>query len=1611
MAKDSLYNSNISEINKGIYMDCDPLNQPKGTRRFTLNAIEEVVDGKNKVSNEPSNFICSTFPDGFFHLGNRYIGNNNSFVILTNPKTGADELGIIDQNDNYKTLVNTFVLGLDIRNQCDIIFRLRMGRQRVVYWVDGNNLIRTFNIDKATDFYNEDYKLYLKSGGDPDSFVGEKWDANSFNLVKTYSKVPFFSNVSIVESGNILPGSYNFAIQLVDEDLNPTAWISTSNTVNIFNDTVINTYSRIRGSRNVNNSSQSFPRANKSIKLTISNLDQSFPYYRIGIIRAANNIGEVDKVLVSDLYSTFDSSFTYSGNDASLKETDIGSILIDGEIIYGPQHIEQEENRLIVANTKGKGVNWCDFQKFASKIKTDLVTKEVLLNNIDSQPNVKNANSTFLFKGYMPGEVYSMGIVYVFDDMSLSPVFHIPGKGPTDTVSGMKLYEIDSNYLDIHNCSTSNYWGTDINKKNLVGNSVRHHRFPFRSDVNKPIVSSTGSITNITKYKLSLVISLNPAYSPAPSYPDDGGSPPTPLVIPYNFNYQVTGAGSTTSFSGQLTENIVSSGKEIVLYNDVAALSQLSGKYAELDTTSNLASYQDGINDRFIITESYTSYVLSSSYNSDVAEIFGFNFSNIEKPREDVIGFYIVRNERTDDDKLVIDNAIIGPNTTFQQYISFGLLMPKQYYDVNNCGRVGSSGKTLAYDNKSMWFFNPEFQFLGKKLEFDEFKIEGTYTQTSMDMPTISNTDDSVCNGGSGTGDQGGTKGVLIQDVQAGTSYNPDINKSKDKDDDGFDLVIGYRNNNIQFGITNNDIVLPAKAKIIYLNAASYQNFSSFTYYNVSVDNKIGMYLSDDTYDNTKLTNTDGNNTNALFYASMTKNSTVAYSNFLTRPYYKEHNNPVMFNDLNVVNNFEVFNGDTAISATNIVSSVFYDMVVADRAKKSGLWKIIVGAVLVAAAIVVSVVTAGAATPLAVAVTASALASLAVSYGVSLAMSGIKFEQLKNMIETDYDKGLKDTVTDGGVYETVRDTIGKEDDTIRWFVDRVSNLYIESSIPMGLRAGLTSGVSDFTDAPQPYSEQEFRTYLTEKLTVTDRDQGSGRLYKGYAGAEVYDINLDYMRFNKEKIYYHLPLEYDCCSDFKEEFPLRRWFSEQSFQEEKIDNYRVFLPNSYSDMEGEHGEITDLYRLGNNLFVHTKEGLWQQPANIQERITDEIVSFIGTGSFLSIPPRKVLDSDLGSGGSQHKWATIKTKIGVFFISEADSSVYIHGSNVEDLNSGLNSYFRENIKPYLSRQLFQKFGLIYPNSNNPYNPNSTGYTSIYDKQFERVIFTKRDYLLLPDKLDIVKLVNSIPLSGEDFVYNADNGLFYLGTTVLSLDNKDYFQNKSLTLSYSINTRTWTSWHSYLPISYINNKNSFYSCYSDNGNIWQHNTVGDYGKFCNVIYPFIVERVSINTPIEDSTYEDMTIQTNARQWDSITEQFKNIRYVTFNKVLLYNNFQSSKELDLVVKETQDNTKDWYKQQTIYVPNSILISKEGENWNLNSFRDYVTNYDKSLFSSAWEDIKDKYFIDKVVNPDAVSGVKNWYDLQSFSDKFIVVRLIFDNFNAINLGFNYSIDTQDITE
>src|SRR5690606_33032114 len=107
------------------------------------------------------------------------------------------------------------------------------------------------------------------------------------------------------------------------------------------------------------------------------------------------------------------------------------------------------------------------------------------------------------------------------------------------------------------------------------------------------------------------------------------------------------------------------------------------------------------------------------------------------------------------------------------------------------------------------------------------------------------------------------------------------------------------------------------------------------------------------------------------------------------------------------------------------------------------------------------------------------------------------------------------------------------DDEVQWLGDTVTNLWFESRVNIHQRQGATINMPDFLPSPgiqagvgshfthtigigvtytvlisPDTAQNELDSYLIEKLTVLDTENVSGRLYKGYASAEIYEWNLD-----------------------------------------------------------------------------------------------------------------------------------------------------------------------------------------------------------------------------------------------------------------------------------------------------------------------------------------------------------------------------------------------------------------------------------------------------------------------------------------------------------------------
>ena len=576
-------------------------------------------------------------------------------------------------------------------------------------------------------------------------------------------------------------------------------------------------------------------------------------------------------------------------------------------------------------------------------------------------------------------------------------------------------------------------------------------------------------------------------------------------------------------------------------------------------------------------------------------------------------------------------------------------------------------------------------------------------------------------------------------------------------------------------------------------------------------------------------------------------------------------------------------------------------------------------------------------------------------------------------------------------------------------------MYFESSINADLRfdnpttltpPGFDEDIEDLITCDTYYDGlwENINEYLQyHKVYATWYQYENENLFNKKHCPEYFGYNPDYTAEPNLKIHTILPFTYDCCSKCLEVNVNRVAYSNQSFQEELVDHYRIFLPNNYRDLDGETGRITDIFTRNNDLYVHTAESLWQLPQNFQERVTGNIVTYLGSGDFFGIPPRKVVDSELGNVGNLHKRATIKTPHGVVIVSEPDGKVYLLTDTFKVLSdAGMSNWFEEHLTDCLCNQL-DSFYVNCPScpENVPCCPSYSNSDIItgYDERNDRVLITKRDYEIKEETFfGLTTLGGSFQVPNM-LAFDINSGVFVEyteedGIAVVEVGDDRYFCDKSWTISYSFITNSWVSWHSYLPRWYMYTRKALYS--GQNNVVWKHNHEGyHFQTFYGLYYPFTIEWVDNPEHIQTKIWNHVMLQMQAKRWDAEAKCFVDLRYDTFSSGYMYNSWQLTGLFNLAVR----NESNIFNANRF--DNVVIIDREERDWRLNCIRDKVTNYDVPLFI---KDCVDFRYTDKNINPAALEVTKKWFDSELLRDKFIVIRLSYANRNDTQITFNYGV-------
>ena len=116
------------------------------------------------------------------------------------------------------------------------------------------------------------------------------------------------------------------------------------------------------------------------------------------------------------------------------------------------------------------------------------------------------------------------------------------------------------------------------------------------------------------------------------------------------------------------------------------------------------------------------------------------------------------------------------------------------------------------------------------------------------------------------------------------------------------------------------------------------------------------------------------------------------------------------------------------------------------------------------------------------------------------------------------------------------------------------------------------------------------------------------------------------------------------------------------------------------------------------------------------------------------------------------------------------------------------------------------------------------------------------------------------------------------------------------------------------------------------------------------------------------------------------------------------------MIPKSNEEAT--WFSDNSQIVNvGDILIDKNEKDWSINDIRDIRVDYSQPIWVKSKEVLNTVPFVDKVLNEDTLDFNKDWQQMESLRDKYLVVRLIFDSFDDINILLNYSDSNENISE
>lgn len=1502
----------------GLNLD-QSLNQiQKGRLTYALNAAVENFDSNSvNYQNEPGNELCIRFPEGFVLIGEHFIIEKNKHIFfITNPVTGDSQIGYMDNNDcEYRVLVNAPCLNFNVDYPIHKVVHRIANCNTEIYWTDGFNPRRYLDID--------DIPKVLKSGSALCSPVyTDDLDCNQLKLQPNFN-IPEIVIVDVISGGNLLAGTYQFAVQYSDPSGNPfTSYYSVTNPTPIADEFIT--------TPNFN-----YP-VGKSIVVNVDNLDVSgqFEYFNLAVIKTINGVTSVDLVGTYFIDNN-NQQITYTGQSTiNLAIQDIFEKFPFYEIAQDLTAVQD-----VLVWDQLTSIDRINYQQVANSITLQWETWR-----IPPTENYANEINATNLRGYLRDEVYAFEIVFLLKNGKQTDGFHIPGRAITpfeellpripdtdpDFIGNPDPITHDSPYWKIYNTASVTgsspqyssddaykgpyqfgefaYWesveeypcNTDV-WGNLAGQKIRHHKFP---DVNiSPIYESNAFSTS-----QSMVMG------------NDAVFPIGVKIDPSQILNLIQISNLTDDQKADIVGFKIVRGDRSVNKSIVAkGMLRNVGEYTREEQSFYFPNYpyNDLNEDPFLTT---TNNAYQSECEPFDVYITSLGTSPIDGSPLARIQYYSCENNRIvykdytsiQDDvvcavgkpTIIIGGGEVGyanydvytldspAGSTFTASYDDRFLGPTTLSvgDTEDTVQVVAGTEVICIDNCDNPFWSPQIRLIrevrsdldcGGTTLLDGFKDENRYRQifnspeTSFGQPFLADI-------------------LKLESVMFGTGKAHFVEV---KDNAKYKLLSeaaqkAALDSSAKLGAITSPFSATAMFTAyqsyltIYINGITRRNyaysFNSIGDYNYGVgvpDNQgikqreldIARYLipgvqsvGDDLPINNwnressvfMKTNID---TTALPYPNQSPNMLSGITSIVSDrsrftiseigncgtpakeepiqvvSYYASLKNSVV-NQWGQIYSYEtidtgyqyiinspnpittVFGGDTFISRFAFKTKLpfFIDNRV-NAPDDSDIFYDEIGNV---------------AYPRYWHSARSILENYSIpGQGVMANIISYKAHNFDcpNEVGTDVIVSTSTTTTTSTTISptgpgevTPSSTVTYYDGYFYLFAYGIPNFYCESSYNLDLRQAFNNREGDFwphvsSDIPDDWVQESFVPIAQDN---------------------TYYYNTTFSKQNRENTFTHLPPDWESKLCFTN-YPFRAIYSDaQNIDaDNRVNNWLIYRAISYFDFPQNYGNLIALDGIQNRAILARFENKTLMYNNLLTIDTSNPqAAYVGNPLlFRGAPPIDFAETDIGYVGSQHKML-LKIPQGQITVDAKRGQVFlIQGTQVNDLSafgSGMNRFFTEQL-PFV---IYKNF----PEVNIDNHFKGIGLHGVYDSVYDRVIITKLDYA--PKSNNILY----DPVEQEFYINNVVNGLTIRQT--VNVSDERYFCNVSWTLSFNMNTKSWISFHSYLPNWYIADNSFFYS--------GQNNCCEDFDFLVGTLIPNPTTTTTTSTSTSSTTTTTTTV-----------------------------------------------------------------------------------------------------------------------------------------------------------